>query len=64
MDDHYHLLSKKGAWGDQGDGTYVNPVLPGDYSDPDVIRVGMIITASPLPCIAPRGWRCCILRIL
>ena len=28
------------AWGDQGDGTYRNPVLPADYSDPDVIRVG------------------------
>lgn len=27
-------------WGDQGDGTYVNPVLNADYSDPDVIRVG------------------------
>ena len=28
------------TWGDQGDGTYVNPVLPGDYSDIDCIRVG------------------------
>jgi beta-xylosidase len=27
-------------WGDQGDGTYCNPVLPGDYSDIDAIRVG------------------------
>lgn len=27
-------------WGDQGDGTYRNPILPGDFSDPDVIRVG------------------------
>ncbi len=27
-------------WGDQGDGTFANPVLNGDYSDPDVIRVG------------------------
>jgi beta-xylosidase len=27
-------------WGDQGDGTYVNPVIPGDYSDIDCIRVG------------------------
>ncbi|SFR98615.1 Beta-xylosidase [Granulicella pectinivorans] len=25
---------------DQGDGTYVNPVLNADYSDPDAIRVG------------------------
>jgi beta-xylosidase len=29
----------KVAWGDQGDGTFVNPVLPGDYSDLDAIRV-------------------------
>jgi beta-xylosidase len=28
------------AWGDQGDGTFVNPVLPADYSDLDAIRVG------------------------
>ena len=27
-------------WGDQGNGTYINPVLNADYSDPDVIRVG------------------------
>ncbi len=29
-----------GAWGDQGDGTYQNPILPGDYSDLDAIRTG------------------------
>jgi len=28
------------TWGDQGDGTYRNPVLKADYSDPDVIRAG------------------------
>ena len=28
------------SWGDQGNGTYVNPILNADYSDPDVIRVG------------------------
>lgn len=28
------------GWGDQGDGTYCNPVLNADFSDPDVIRVG------------------------
>ncbi len=28
------------SWGDQGDGTYRNPILPTDLSDPDVIRVG------------------------
>ena len=26
-------------WGDQRNGTYINPVLNADYSDPDVIRV-------------------------
>ena len=29
-----------GHWGDQGDGTYRNPVLAVDFSDPDPIRVG------------------------
>ena len=28
------------AWGDTGDGRYLNPILAADYSDPDVIRVG------------------------
>ena len=27
------------SWGDQGDGTYRNPVLPADFSDPDAVRV-------------------------
>jgi|WetSurMetagenome_2_1015567.scaffolds.fasta_scaffold23929_1 beta-xylosidase len=31
--------SRTGSWGDQGNGTYINPVLNADYSDPDVIRV-------------------------
>jgi beta-xylosidase len=30
---------KTGSWGDQGNGTYINPILNADYSDPDVIRV-------------------------
>jgi beta-xylosidase len=29
-----------GKWGDQGDGTYRNPIIAADYSDPDPIRVG------------------------
>ena len=29
-----------GPWGDQGDGTYKNPILMADYSDPDICRVG------------------------
>lgn len=35
------VLSQKPGitWGDQGNGTYINPVLSADYSDPDVIRV-------------------------
>src|SRR5690349_15834126 len=28
------------TWGDQGDGTYRNPILKADYSDPDILRVG------------------------
>lgn len=31
---------RTGSWGDQGNGTYRNPVLNADYSDPDVIQVG------------------------
>ena len=27
-------------WGDQGNGTFKNPVINADYSDPDVIKVG------------------------
>lgn len=28
------------TWGDAGNGTYTNPILPSDYSDLDCIRVG------------------------
>lgn len=41
--------AEDGRWfADQGDGTYRNPVLIGDYSDPDVVRVGedYYLTAS------------------
>jgi beta-xylosidase len=31
---------KTGSWGDQGNGTYINPILNADYSDPDVCRTG------------------------
>jgi beta-xylosidase len=39
--------------GDNGDGTYSNPVINADYSDPDAIRVGTdyYMTASSLNCI-------------
>jgi beta-xylosidase len=30
----------QGEWGDLGDGTYANPVLPADFSDLDAIAVG------------------------
>ncbi len=38
---------------DNGDGTYTNPVLYADYSDPDAIRVGddYYLTASSFNCI-------------
>lgn len=42
-------LLPPGVWvPDQRDGTYINPVLNGDYSDPDVVRVGddFYLTAS------------------
>ncbi|WPV01942.1 glycoside hydrolase 43 family protein [Mucilaginibacter sp. cycad4] len=32
--------SRQAGWGDQRDGTFRNPILNADYSDPDVIRVG------------------------
>jgi beta-xylosidase len=35
-----NLFGQNGvSWGDQGNGTYINPILNSDYSDPDVIRV-------------------------
>ena len=38
---------------DNGDGTYTNPVLYADYSDPDAIRVGddYYLTASSFNCV-------------
>jgi beta-xylosidase len=38
---------------DQGNGTYKNPVLFADYSDPDVVRVGddFYMTASSFNCV-------------
>ncbi|WP_291857163.1 glycoside hydrolase 43 family protein [Marinilabilia sp.] len=38
---------------DQGDGTYRNPILHADYSDPDVCRVGddYYMTASSFNCV-------------
>ena len=35
-----HSSSPLPRWGDQGDGTFVNPIIPADYSDLDAIRVG------------------------
>ena len=53
----YHfLLSPAGAQSvwcpDNGDGTYTNPVLYADYSDPDVCAVGMdyYLTSSSFNC--------------
>jgi len=36
----FSQMTKDKPWGDQGNGTYINPVLNADYSDPDVVRVG------------------------
>ena len=44
---------KSKVWvADQGDGTYKNPILYADYSDPDVVRVGddYFMTASSFNC--------------
>lgn len=56
------LSSKNGLWGDQGDGTYINPILPGDFSDPDVIRVGSDFYCISQPCIFLLEWLFCILK--
>jgi beta-xylosidase len=53
---HVGATSSGGAtypWAsDQGDGTFCNPVIFGDYSDPDVIRVGdeFYLTSSSFQC--------------
>lgn len=50
--DTVSALSK--VWvADNGDGTYKNPILHADYSDPDVIRVGddYYMTASSFNCV-------------
>jgi beta-xylosidase len=39
-DDRATIWGDWPSWGDQGDGTYLNPVIPSDYSDIDCIRVG------------------------
>ena len=39
---------------DNGDGTYTNPVINADYSDPDVVAVGddYYLTASSFNCMS------------
>jgi beta-xylosidase len=39
LQDLQEVRSAAGSWGDQRDGTYLNPVLPADFSDIDAIRV-------------------------
>ena len=34
------IQRQTGYWGDQGDGTYRNPIIAADFSDPDPLRVG------------------------
>lgn len=49
-----HAQYKSEVWcPDNGDGTYTNPVINADYSDPDVIAVGSdyYLTASSFQCI-------------
>ena len=35
-----HIFNAQNFHSDNGDGTYTNPVIPADFPDPDVIRVG------------------------
>lgn len=48
MSNHVSQGHRKAWISDQGDGTFINPILHADYSDPDVIRVGedFYMTAS------------------
>ena len=52
----FHLFGQQSnqpvTWGDQNDGTYKNPIIYGDYSDPDVVRVGsdFYMVASSFTC--------------
>lgn len=51
---HTNAQYQSEVWvSDLGDGTYKNPVLYADYSDPDVIRVGddYYMTASSFNCV-------------
>jgi beta-xylosidase len=34
------FAQQTGYWGDQGDGTYRNPIIAADFCDPDPLRVG------------------------
>jgi beta-xylosidase len=33
-------MAQTGSWGDQGDGTYINPILNADYPDVDIEQLG------------------------
>jgi len=49
MSSNLSQLNSSSPWiSDQGDGTFINPVLHADYSDPDIVRVGedFYMTAS------------------
>ena len=52
-----HAVAQSVWCPDNGDGTYTNPVLYADDSDPDVCAVGedFYLTASSFNCI-PRTW--------
>ncbi|WP_372772678.1 glycoside hydrolase 43 family protein [Mangrovibacterium sp.] len=50
----YSQTDVSNAWtADNGDGTYTNPILHADYSDPDVVRVGedYYMTSSSFNCV-------------
>ncbi|MDX1699047.1 MAG: family 43 glycosylhydrolase, partial [Melioribacteraceae bacterium] len=37
---NHTFAQQTGKWGDQGDGTFRNPIIAADFSDPDIVRVG------------------------
>ena len=48
------------SWGDMGDGTYRNPIIPADFSDIDCIKIGKTTMPYPAPCSSRLAWQCYI----
>jgi len=50
------------SWGDQGDGTFVNPIIPGDYSDLDAIRSARAAARPTANCLYCRSSAAMVFR--